>query len=335
MLMNKLMSDRIKILNVLSTFLVVWRHSTNMVAFYGGYEHVPLVVSQTEWTLSQLTNVAVPLFFVISGFFFFRRSYYEGRSYIIMLKKKSATLLIPFIIWNIIGCGILFVANEIEIPHSVGEVSYGIYISDYDRVLWFVRNLMLMMLLYPLYGWVFVINRWQLYFPLLIGLTIWWIPDDCSIYSSQGWLFFLLGGMISNKLKDIFNSTIQTNYVILSLAIWIALCISCQYGGKLLEKLTIILGMISVFGLTGIIPKRIFNNLLKMSPYCFFIYVTHTFLIKALKITVAKMYPNNEIAALLAYFLLPLITFICLLWLGKQWKRLSPKLYGISVGGRG
>jgi len=333
--MNKLLSEQIKMMSVLCTFLVVWRHSTNMVAFYGVYEQVPLIVSQTEWTLSQFTNVAVPLFFMISGFFFFSKSYYQIRSYAAMLKKKGCTLFIPFLIWNVIGFGILLIAHEIVLPHSFFDFLYGILMSEYDGVLWFVRNLMIMMLLYPLYGWLFVINRWWLYIPILIGLIIWWIPDDCSIYSSQGWFFFLSGGIIGNKCVNVLNHTILKEYVLLFLGIWIGMCLCFQYGGAFMAKATIILGIISVFAITNSLSKYEAVILLKISPYCFFIYVTHVFLIKALKITAAQMFYQDMIMALVAYFLLPLITFCVLLCVGWRWKRLAPVSYNICVGGRG
>lgn len=47
--------------------------------------------------------VAVPVFFIISGYFFFYNTYlFDKETYIKKLKKRVKTLLIPYFLWNLL-----------------------------------------------------------------------------------------------------------------------------------------------------------------------------------------------------------------------------------------
>ena len=98
------LSSKIKIASLLCTMMVVYRHSLNYLAFFNSWTGHG-ISGFVEDGVSLLTEIAVPYFFIISGFFFFRISYYEKNNYFKMLKKKAKTLLIPFIFWNIVGGG--------------------------------------------------------------------------------------------------------------------------------------------------------------------------------------------------------------------------------------
>lgn len=53
-----------------------------------------------------------------------------------------------------------------------------------------------------------------------------------------------------------------------------------------------------------------------------------------MKVTLASIFPQNEIVALSAYFLLPLITIIILFYIGKCWYKHYPTSYLFVTGGR-
>lgn len=85
--MNKILSDKIRVISFLCTVMVVFRHSLNLQAFglssYGN-PHVAII----EHGISKITEVAVPYFFIISGYFFLRYSYYGNGEYMTMVRKK-------------------------------------------------------------------------------------------------------------------------------------------------------------------------------------------------------------------------------------------------------
>ena len=50
-----------------------------------------------------LATTGVPLFLVISGYLFFYRKDFSGDVYKQKLKSRAKTLLVPFILWNVIA----------------------------------------------------------------------------------------------------------------------------------------------------------------------------------------------------------------------------------------
>ena len=85
--MNKDLSDRIKMASFICTIMVILRHSLNHMAFWGEWRG-DLLAGVIESGSSTVTEIAVPYFFLVSGFFFFKHSYYEKGEYLTMLKKK-------------------------------------------------------------------------------------------------------------------------------------------------------------------------------------------------------------------------------------------------------
>lgn len=336
--MNSELSNNIRIASLLCTLMVVFRHSRNLIAFWGT-EDIINTCSFIENGFSTLTEVAVPYFFLVSGFFFFRSSYSNKSDYSAMIIKKGKTLLIPYIIWNIIGFAVLWLAGSWvnDNPASVNCLAAffeGLLLSDYDGPLWYVRNLMMMMALVPIYGWIFQINKPILYGIIGIGLFLWWWPVDCLWYSSEGFLFFFLGGVIQQN-QTLWEKRLPLAPLMYLSCLWIASCFFHPYWNVWVNKLTTLIGIICFWNwLTYILNSYCKAWMLKISSFAFFIYVTHIFVIKTLKSLIAHIYPHQEIAALLAYFGLSFITFLLLYWTGKLWSKLSPQSFQFCMGGR-
>lgn len=108
-----------------------------------------------------LTDCAVPMFFVISGFlYFWKTSHLTKDIYCIKTQKKIIALMVPFFCWNLITClinpsrflsaGLMekitgFWSMTMEFGHGAGP---------WDGPLWFVRDLFIVMLCAPVVEWV-------------------------------------------------------------------------------------------------------------------------------------------------------------------------------------
>lgn len=53
--------------------------------------------------INNITAVAVPFFFFSSGYYFFIPHKFSKEIYVRKIKKRAKTLLIPYILWNIIA----------------------------------------------------------------------------------------------------------------------------------------------------------------------------------------------------------------------------------------
>lgn len=332
-MMDRMLSNKLKIASLICTLMVIFRHSLNMVAFYGGEKYAAENVYTIETCISILTEIAVPYFFLVSGFFFFRTDFYSSGTYINMLAKKGMSLLLPFVIWNIIGAIILFAAGELPVLEKWSDYFWGLVLSKYDVPLWYVRNLMMMTAVVPLYYWIFKIDKWHIYTIVGIGLLLWWWPVDCAWWSTEGWLYFFLGGVLQ-RFKRAVEWKMPVGVLVLLTVVWLSFCFFRPKWCIPMNKATTLMGIICFWQLLNY-TTSVWNRLLPMAKYSFFIYVLHIYVIKTMKVTLASQFPENEVVALIAYFVLPFVTFGMLLWVGKVWNSVLPMSFGVITGGRG
>lgn len=326
-------NDKIKILSFLCTIMVVFRHSRNLVAFWGT-EEVDNFTAYIEKTISIFTEVAVPIFFIISGYFFFKYDYYDIHNYITMLKKKIKTLVIPFLFWNIICALILSLYDPLKIGSTIESGIHNLLLSKWNGPLWYMRDLILIMFISPLYLWIFKINNKILYTLVFFILFFKWWPIDTEVLSTEGQLFFFIGGII-RKYKTILDYKIPIPFFILLLILWSIFCFNIFPLFEInIHRLNTIIGIITLWRIIDFLNQNIYFFLYSLSSYSFFIYVMHAYLVKFIKRTVSYFFYENDLMALLTYVLVPLLTIAITIRIAKYWKIKSYSTYYITTGGR-
>lgn len=168
-----------------------------------------------------LPRICVPLFFVISGFLYFYKVDFDRYVYLKKIKTRIRTLLIPYIIWNIIAV-IWYISRSYIIGESF-DLNFSInhiintFINDGNNngiiiknpvdmayiptpicgVLWYVRDLMLMVVISPLLH--YLIKKVRVLFIVVLGVI--WISDKIIIPQEYNLLvsalfFFSWGGVL-------------------------------------------------------------------------------------------------------------------------------------------
>lgn len=338
--MDKLISDRIRIIGLLCTLMVVYRHSLNYLAFFNSWDWKG-ISGFVEVGCSKLTQVAVPFFFVVSGYFFLKKSYYINGAYKNMIKKKVKSLLIPFLFWNIIGVLILLIVDYQKIGITVLDCVLQLINSNWYPPLWYVRDLISIMILVPFYGWIFVgfhykseLYRILTQIVILIILFYYWNPEDCGWVSSEGIFFFYMGGIISQN-ENWLSYKIPLYLLIPLLCLWLYNCFFINlYSYSNFNKINIMFAIIVCWNLVRYISINKSYLLLKLSSYSFFIYVTHFYIIKTFKVLLGKLFFGSDIAATITYLLLPLITAGIGIFIGGVLNRKCSRIYSIITGGR-
>lgn len=330
---DKSISDNLRIASFLATLMVLSRHAMDLEAFYG-IDNPCVWITKIEYGMSIFTEIAVPYFFVVSGFFFFQHNYYERGEYYSMVKHKLQTLFIPFIIWNVVGAPLFFFKNPHEFNQPLWNYLTQLLNSDWYGPLWYVRDLMLFMILVPIYQWAISMKcRWFTGM-LLLAVLYHWSPIDCSLLSSEGLVFFILGGILARYPQSL-SYRIPVLILLLITGIWLYSCFSMiGWSGELIHKLNTTVGVFIFWQWLGFIQGRIRMFLLRVSQYSFFVYVLHFYIEKALKVTVAYYFPMNDIVALLTFLLLPIIVAALLVEIGVVYKKYIPSIYSFSTGGR-
>jgi len=155
---------------------------------WDSYEILKLLVSQT------LVIVAVPVFFVISGYLFFANVKKLTKDiYWQKIRRRLKTLLIPYIIWNLL--------MTIKLKYFY----FSFFWKPANLPLWFLRDLMIVTLLTPIiYIGVKKLGWWIFVFLLPLYVTgIGAIQPEPNPYAA---CYFTLGAFMSIRKMDIIDT---------------------------------------------------------------------------------------------------------------------------------
>ena len=324
-----------------------------------------------------LSAIAVPLFFIFSGFLFFYGKKFSGVVYRQKLRTRVRTLLVPFFLWNIlailwrlksflpvfssfyqptelhISLVRLFCTFFCNIDNSGIIVVRGISplaptaVSPIDAPLWYVRDLMIMVIFSPLLFWL--IKKCNYWF--VVGCALCWflsslfLPNGSyiSLYAKQlftALFFFAWGTFFSVNKKNLVISFRRLHYLpIVYIAIVIADMLTKEMAYNVyIHKLGILCGVISTVAIAAYLldsGKLAVNQTLADSS--FFVFAFHFLFIRELgKFTffVLHIPENNPYAMLTLYFAVPILSLIICVSLYLLLKRYTPRICGVLTGGR-
>ena len=187
-------------------------------------QNYPLFFCVDYWVSEVLARTAVPLFFFISGFlFFYRVENFSLRVYGQKVRKRFRTLAVPYLLWNVYALLIYFVLQTcfggmaFKGNVSVADFRFSDFLgafwdmrlavpgwTDHTPVnypLWFIRDLMMIVIFSPLiYGLVKFLRVYA-----LAGLALLWILGwDFSMpgFSIVALFFFAFGTYFSVHKKQ-------------------------------------------------------------------------------------------------------------------------------------
>lgn len=307
----------------------------------------------TEMISHNLGRIAVPCFFLFSGYFFFRNmEKWSKRFCANQLKKRVKTLLTPYILWNTItivislGIGVLYGYLNIKSEnnynllqnHSLFDLFYGMPINF---PLWYIRDLICMVAITPLFYYFFK----HLKTCGLAALFGYYLSNfDLGIigFSSTAIFYFGAGAYFGIYKKNILEIAIKVKKTSLILSILLLFTATLLNGNGYIYELVVRLFIpIAILSLFNIINKAIYNNIFKsittkLLPTVFFIYAAHSvFIIGYTKGLVYRVsFFTSEIGLFIAYILIPTITIGICLSLYYLWRKISPKTLSFFVGGR-
>lgn len=297
-------------------------------------------------------RVCVPVYFMISGFLFFMKapekpniSFFK-ESY----KKRIRSLLIPYLIGNIIAI-FLFVIGEKFIPNIMGGGHQNI--SDYsfpdilmsfwrmpgnmdpiNQVLWFLRDLMVMILLSPVFYWL--IKKTDYWCLILFFLNyIFEGTRDIPGFRPVAIFFFSFGAFFSIKGEDIFTN--MKKYVWYLLAAYILLFFIASITElNYIKNLSVVAGVPVVTIIVYYLVKRCswtFDT--KWIAATFFLYIYHNFPVTVVKkLLIMLIHPTSSLDCLIIYFVTGIIVVVVMLVLYFLLKKLMPRTMALVVGGK-
>lgn len=345
--MTPYLSDKLKVLSLFSIVLVIYIHM-----FYTEGIGMPIFEFVSTFLGGSICAVAVPLFYIISGYLFFLKA----KSLVSIkdkMKKRVRTLLIPYLLANTLTF-IFYVALNLlsrmnaalnsvvnfkvldTFNHGFLLVLSDIYWGPIAFQLWFVRDLMIIVLFSPL---IYLLLKYLSNTKL--GMLMLLIGEIFIFYMGISSLFwFLLGGIfafsVCLKCERIYR--IKVIGCILGIA-YITLCLLNAFKILPLPIVLVIplLGVPAIWIIYDqIVRNRILCNSKKMASICsytFFIYLVHEPLLNIFK-KIPLLVSRSELMITFCYLLIPPL-FIIVIWrCGVYLKRNCKCLYNVYTGGR-
>lgn len=218
------MSEVITFLRFPMMMAVVLLHcSFDLVMRNGMLEDSVCYADYTSFRLfiTEVTNAAVALFFIFSGYLFFRNGTLTPQSYGNKLHKRLYTLLLPYILWSVIYVAIYFLAQQLlpgameGVMKPIADFTLRDWLSclwDVEDIarrngpivsqFWYLKELMIAIVVSPLlYLGLRYLRGW--FFLLLLAMYILPVPSPTVV----GVMFFTLGAYIGVYSVDLTTLT--------------------------------------------------------------------------------------------------------------------------------
>src|SRR5882762_465882 len=204
--MNDHLSYKLKALSLVAIILVVFIHSYNVEIKFttgtltGGTSHSVLFVE--NFLSKGIARIAVPLFYLISGFLFYITWNFSFTGIVDKYKKRIKSLVIPYLFWSLFGVLLFlclqtipwsknFFTKELIKDYSFSQLLETILVDPIPYQLWFIRDLIMLVVFSPLIGFLTKSTRgiW-----ILFLVVLWFAaPKTFELFSNESLLFFTIG----------------------------------------------------------------------------------------------------------------------------------------------
>jgi surface polysaccharide O-acyltransferase-like enzyme len=356
MSISKLDSRRIDVLRFPLIVGVVYIHAYEAgIRFAGGVASTvqdALFFDFVRNLLSQgVARVAVPAFFLISGYLFFLNWRTGFDFFVPKMHARIRTLFVPFLFWNVFSLLLYFAVQNLPFAKqfSAGRASIildlgfsglvsailGIGRAPIAYQFWFIRDLMLLVLLAPLVG--FAARRFGVWF--IAALFVLRILDAWPFYSPsiEASAFFMLGAWCAVNKKGLFGFDAFAPFLIIFYIPIVVLDAVGVFGGlqPYAHRVGVLVGVAVALWLTKFLVSndKIGSRLVSLSGCAFFVFAAHEPLLTILrKIAFKIIQPQTGTALLVLYILLPAILIFSLVVMCRILRSVAPGFMTIVTG---
>ena len=306
---------------------------------------------------NQVARIAVPLFFLISGYLFFQKFDMTWKLYRSKIKSRYQSLMIPFIIWNLLTIAAIlgaqsnpYTAQFLAVKFAGADTGYGLHDLDaigyiegflgigrypFSYQFWFIRDLLLLVIASPA---IYILNRFG-YMIVTPILAFWWATNwwPLPMPSIEATFCFSLGCLFALKGVSLFRlDPFGWQISIASCALAVAACLLVDEPyGHYVHKAAIVFGIITALFLTSFIQRsaRLKAALIVLVVPSFFVYAAHEPLLTIVrKLAYRVLNPQDPAIILGLYFVLPLLVIVVLIYTYQALVRFAPSVAAMLTG---
>lgn len=307
--------------------------------------------------ITMLNNIAVPMFFTISGYLLAVKFIPSWKNYTSMIHKKLIRLGQPLLIWTSVFLLLYYIAQQLPATASLfsGENElirqYNLmdYIDAYTGFrsgftfvgqYWFLRNLLILCLFSPL---IIRFYRHTRLTGFLLTLAVCIALRFVNLYIADSIFFFSTGIYMATDEKAAAFVAGKIRPVTL---LFVLLTILCFIGFSVPSMAGLYNGMFYFYVLTGFIviaravrwmlSKNIGNKVLLLTGGSYFVFLIHQQILMFLKRIVYKTLPaDSALEVFIAYLLTPAIIIILAYIAYFLLKKYACRLLNILTGKTG
>lgn len=341
-------SRKVIIVSFILSVFVMYIHAKNLAYYdFGDVRGTPIDVLNQIMS-ETLGRVAVPFFFLQSGYWLFRYDIFEKKSDTLnrKLKKKVISLGIPYLLWNTFGFlvfiilthlpGMPFYINEGEIVRVTWKnIIEGIFLPKYYFPFWFMQDLIVLTAISPVLV-VLLRKRYMSYVTIAVLLVLYMFDINTPLFKVSSLMFFVIGGVLSVYHREYWensnNNHLETAcYTVMFLVCAVIKWLEIPYLSVvalvpfpiLFWKICDLLGQVNVFE----------HEPFWFCKQSFFIYSAHIFLVEGLSSILTKV--SSQMAwVCFIYMVNPPIALAILYVVARILNQSFPKLYGLLCGNR-
>ena len=336
--MTKYLSDKITVLYTMLIIMVVYIHSYYLEAEQ--YETTEFI----QKFIGNSFRIANCLFFSISGYLF-ARTIHNMKDVWKKQKKRFRTLLIPYVLWNLIFV-LWYVVLEI-LPgldrwvnsasvierfatQSIGQILYYLFIEPAAFQLWFLRDLLVMVALTPVWWWLTQKGKW-----IAIALAL------ASVFVYPWLVYYWLGIIIAVHRWNIEHYPHAPIATVACIIIYFGVSWMHTTGLHVpgwINALSNLAGLYALWYLYDLLVKGhaiAHKGLWKyLCGYSFFIYCFHEPAFNIIKKLPVVILGDSPAVLTFFYLINPWIMVVVAVLIAKLLQKIVPELYKILTGGR-
>ena len=337
--MDTTLSNTISLLRFPLALLVIYLHIDqipynitfdNILQGNVGYA----IYNLSKISIVTFASIAVPCFFIISGYlFFYKIESYSFSLYSQKLKQKVRSLLVPYIIFNILAVAYIYVTQGITLK-SISEIFW----NPANFPLWFLRDLMILTLCSPL---IYLFAKYCKMYGLILLTAIYicnLTPAFASQYANISLYFFYLGcywGTSKFRLQNINSQTVKVLQIISILLYIVSVIVWGKHYDILKNCFILICSMTIILSVYAYVSRHNLNQkniLLKLAPAAFFIYLFHKIGPTAMSKIPFSFMPDSYITDTAMFWICPIITAIICILIYALLDKFMPGLLTIMTG---
>ncbi len=350
--MDKYISNKIKNVSLFMTFFVVLLHSNNLAKGVG----VNLNSIVQNFIGQGIVRIAVPTFFLISGYLFFYNFEPSMEKWKYKFKSRFKSLFIPYVIWctgwliilflvELVPIGRVIFSDRIIADYSLKELFINTYIYPLPYQFWYIRSLMLDVILAPVFYYI-IKSLGKKSLPILV--VVWFLYPISEMLGgiwilqvfNYPFTIFAIGAALAIHKVDLHFKDIENKHVVVLGVLYILACVvrtALMYTElpllDLAENVLILFGVPFMWLLYDRMPS-IKDRKIDIAKYGIFIYFFHIPFQSILKKMWFIVMPTGDVSSLIIFFIAPVISILVCIVFAMFLRRYMNKIYMVLTGGR-